>query len=50
MVRAARFDDSRADPFDRMIAAHAIHHNLPNLSTEAKLDVFGVRCLKMSQR
>jgi PIN domain nuclease of toxin-antitoxin system len=50
MVRAARFDDSHADPFDRMIAAHAIHHNLPNLSTEAKLDVFGVRCLKMSQR
>jgi len=50
MVRAARFDDSHADPFDRMIAAHAIHHNLPVLSTDAKLDAFGVRRLKMPSR
>ena len=45
MVRAARFDDSHADPFDRMIAAHAIQHNLPILSTDDKLDAFGVRRL-----
>lgn len=50
MVRAARFDDSHADPFDRMIAAHAIHHNLPILSTDDKLDAFGVRRLKMPKR
>jgi PIN domain nuclease of toxin-antitoxin system len=46
MVRAARFDDSHADPFDRMIAAHAIHLNLPVLSTDDRLDAFGVRRLK----
>jgi len=45
MVRAARFDDSHGDPFDRMIAAHAIQHNLPILSTDDKLDAFGVRRL-----
>ena len=50
MVRAARFDDSHADPFDRMIAAHAIQHNLPILSTDDKLDGFGVRRLKMPKR
>ena len=50
MVRAARFDDSHADPFDRMIAAHAIHHNLPILSADDKLDAFGVRRLKMPKR
>jgi predicted nucleic acid-binding protein len=33
-----------------MIAAHAIHHNLPVLSTDAKLDAFGVRRLKMTKR
>jgi PIN domain nuclease of toxin-antitoxin system len=50
MVRAARFGDGHADPFDRMIAAHAIHHNLPILSTDAKLDAFGVRRLKTAMR
>lgn len=46
MVRAARFEVEHADPFDRMIAAQAIHLNLPILSTDAKLDAFGVRRLK----
>jgi PIN domain nuclease of toxin-antitoxin system len=46
MLRAARFEDVHADPFDRMIAAHAIQHHLPILSTDVKLDVFGVRRLK----
>jgi PIN domain nuclease of toxin-antitoxin system len=50
MVRAARFDDSHADPFDRMIAAHAIQHNLPILTTDDKLEAFGVRRLKMPKR
>jgi PIN domain nuclease of toxin-antitoxin system len=46
MVRAARFDGTHADPFDRMIAAQAIVNSLPVLSTDPKLDAFGVRRLK----
>ena len=46
MVRAARFEDPHGDPFDRMIAAQAIQSNLPVLSTDLKLDAFGVRRLK----
>jgi PIN domain nuclease of toxin-antitoxin system len=46
MMRAARFEDPHADPFDRMIAAQAIQNNLPLLSTDSRLDVFGVRRLK----
>jgi PIN domain nuclease of toxin-antitoxin system len=50
LLRAARFEDSHADPFDRMIAAQAIQHNLPILSTDPKLDAFGVRRLKKPKR
>ena len=46
MLRAARFEATHADPFDRMIAAHAIQHNLPLLTTDSRLEVFGVRRLK----
>jgi len=46
MMRAARFDDRHGDPFDRMISAQAIQHHLPVLSTDPKLDAFGVRRLK----
>ena len=46
MMRAARFDDKHGDPFDRMISAQAIQHHLPVLSTDPKLDAFGVRRLK----
>jgi PIN domain nuclease of toxin-antitoxin system len=46
LLRAARFEDAHADPFDRMIAAQAIQHNLPILSTDPRLDAFGVRRLK----
>jgi PIN domain nuclease of toxin-antitoxin system len=46
MMRAARFEAEHADPFDRMIAAHAIQYNLPLLSTDARLDAFGVLRLK----
>ena len=50
MMRAACFDDSHADPFDRMIAAQAIQNNLPVLSTDPRLDVFGVRRVKKPRR
>lgn len=50
MMRAARFEDPHADPFDRMIAAHAIQNSLPVLSTDPQLDAFGVRRLKKSRR
>lgn len=50
MMRAARFEDSHADPFDRMIAAQAIQNNLPILSADAKLEAFGVRRLKAPKR
>ena len=46
MMRAARFEDKHADPFDRMISAQAIQHHLPVLSTDPKLDAFGIRRLK----
>lgn len=46
MMRAARFEDKHGDPFDRMICAQAIQHHLPVLSTDPKLDAFGVRRLK----
>ena len=50
MMRAARFEDPHADPFDRMIAAQAIQNNLPVLSVDPKLDAFGVRRLKKPKR
>jgi PIN domain nuclease of toxin-antitoxin system len=50
MMRAARFREPHADPFDRMIAAQAIQNNLPVLSTDARLEVFGVRRLKKPRR
>jgi PIN domain nuclease of toxin-antitoxin system len=50
MMRAARFENVHADPFDRMIAAHAIQNSLPVLSTDEKLDAFGVRRLKKPRR
>lgn len=46
MMRAARFEDKHGDPFDRMISAQAIQHHLPVLSTDPKLDAFGIRRLK----
>jgi PIN domain nuclease of toxin-antitoxin system len=46
MMRAARFAGAHADPFDRMIAAQAIQNDLPLLSTDSKLDGFGIRRLK----
>ena len=50
MLRAARFEATHADPFDRMIAAHAIQNNLPLLTTDDRLEAFGVRRLKKPRR
>jgi PIN domain nuclease of toxin-antitoxin system len=50
MMRAARFADVHADPFDRMIAAQAVQNNLPLLSTDSRLDVFGARRIQKPKR
>lgn len=44
-LRAGRFTAVHGDPFDRMIAAQAIASDIPVLSTDTKLDAFGVRRL-----
>jgi PIN domain nuclease of toxin-antitoxin system len=48
MLRAARFESDHRDPFDRMLAAQAIHFDLPVLSVDRKLETFGARCLRKS--
>jgi PIN domain nuclease of toxin-antitoxin system len=42
-VRAGLLAGDHKDPFDRMLAAQAIHENMPLLSNDSQLDVFGVR-------
>ncbi len=42
-LRAGRLPADHKDPFDRMLAAQAIHEDLPLLSSDEQLDVFGVR-------
>jgi PIN domain nuclease of toxin-antitoxin system len=42
-VRAGLLPGDHKDPFDRMLAAQAIHENLPLLSNDSRLDVFSVR-------
>jgi PIN domain nuclease of toxin-antitoxin system len=42
-VRAGLLPGDHKDPFDRMLAAQAIHENMPLLSDDSQLDVFGVR-------
>jgi PIN domain nuclease of toxin-antitoxin system len=42
-LRAGRLISEHRDPFDRIIAAQALAGDLPVLSTDAKLDSFGVR-------
>lgn len=39
-LRAGRFAGEHRDPFDRVIAAEALHENIPLLSSDAKLDSF----------
>ncbi len=42
-LRAGRLPTVHKDPFDRMLAAQAIHEDLLLLSNDAQLDTFGVR-------
>ncbi len=42
-LRAGRLPAHHKDPFDRMLAAQAIHEDLPLISNDEQLDVFGVR-------
>lgn len=42
-LRAARLTGEHRDPFDRVIAAHALALDIPILSKDPKLDFFGVR-------
>ena len=42
-LRAGRLTANHKDPFDRMLAAQAIHEDLLLLSNDSQLDVFGVR-------
>jgi PIN domain nuclease of toxin-antitoxin system len=42
-LRAGRFPSDHRDPFDRVIAAQALHEDIPLLSSDGKLDTFLVR-------
>ena len=42
-LRAGRLTSEHRDPFDRMIAAQALASDIPILSTDSKLDSFGIR-------
>jgi PIN domain nuclease of toxin-antitoxin system len=42
-LRAGRLVGEHGDPFDRIIAAHALAEDIPVISADAKLDGFGVR-------
>ncbi len=42
-LRAGRLPGAHRDPFDRMLAAQALAQDIPILSLDPRLDVFGVR-------
>ncbi len=42
-LRAGRLPGEHRDPFDRIIAAHALAEDMPVISADPKLDSFGVR-------
>jgi PIN domain nuclease of toxin-antitoxin system len=42
-LRAGRFLAEHRDPFDRVLAAQALADDIPILSTDRKLDPFGVQ-------
>lgn len=42
-LRAGRLTSEHRDPFDRMLAAQALASDIPILSTDSKLDSFGIR-------
>lgn len=42
-LRAGRLPGAHRDPFDRMLAAQALAEDIPILSIDPQLDIFGVR-------
>jgi len=42
-LRAARLPGQHRDPFDRMLAAQALDLDIPIISADRQLDVFGIR-------
>lgn len=42
-LRAGRFPSEHRDPFDRVLAAQALADDIPILSSDVKLDSFGVQ-------
>lgn len=42
-LRAGRLPGEHRDPFDRILAAQALAQDIPILSSDPKLDLFGVR-------
>jgi PIN domain nuclease of toxin-antitoxin system len=42
-LRAARLSADHRDPFDRLIAAHSIELDIPVISADRQLDLFGIR-------
>lgn len=42
-LRAARLEADHRDPFDRLLAAQALAVDIPIISPDSKLDLFGVR-------
>jgi len=42
-LRAGRLPGNHKDPFDRMLAAQAIHEDLTLLSNDTRLDQFAIR-------
>jgi len=42
-LRAGRFSAEHRDPFDRVLAAHALTDDIPILSCDEKLDSFSVQ-------
>ena len=42
-LRAARLAGDHRDPFDRLIAAHSIELDIPIISADRQLDLFGIR-------
>ncbi len=42
-LRAARLMATHRDPFDRILAAQALAADMPIVSADSKLDLFGVR-------
>jgi PIN domain nuclease of toxin-antitoxin system len=44
-LRAGRLIADHGDPFDRILAAQALAEDIPVISTDTKLDLFGIRRL-----